>query len=75
MPIDSNLTLQLLTLDELAGWLKISKPSVYRLVQKRQIPFYKVGGSLRFGKNDIMSYLQKNKIESIGHKQYGNKKN
>lgn len=72
MPIDSNLISQLLTPDELADLLKISKSGVYRLIEKRQIPFFKVGGSLRFNKDDIMSYLRRNRFESIGLKNYGN---
>ena len=75
MPIDSNQTPQLLTPDELAGFLKISKAGVYRLMQKRKIAFHKVGGSLRFDKNDVMSYLEQNRVESIDLKQYGNKNN
>ncbi len=75
MPIGSNLIPQLLTPDELAGLFKISKSSVRRLIDKRQIPFFKVGGSLRFDMNDILSYLQQKRIEPIGLNQYGNKKN
>jgi len=39
---------ELLTITEVAEMLKISVPSVRRLQHQRQIPFYKVGGSVRF---------------------------
>jgi hypothetical protein len=32
-------------------------------------------GSLRFDKEDVMSFLQDNRIEPIGVTQYGNQKN
>jgi len=71
MNIDS---IQFLTPDELAQFLKISKPTIYRLVDNRKIPFYRINGSLRFDKKDILDYLQKNRIETIKH-EYDSKNN
>jgi len=56
---------ELLTPEEMAEMLKISKAGVYRLTNGRKIPFHKVGGSIRFDKEDILKYLEQNKIESI----------
>ncbi|MFZ0931742.1 MAG: helix-turn-helix domain-containing protein [Syntrophobacteraceae bacterium] len=53
------------TPDELAEYLAISKATVYRLVNKRQLPFNKVGGMLRFRKDDIERYLEAGRIEPI----------
>lgn len=53
------------TPDELADFLSISKASVYRLVNKRQIPFNKIGGSLRFRREDIDKFLDSQRIEPI----------
>ena len=55
----------MLTPDDLAGYLRISKTGVYRLVEKRRIPFFRVGGSLRFAKSDVLSYLDGNRFESV----------
>mgnify|MGYP000359592101 CR=1 FL=1 len=60
----SNL-IELFTLAQTAEILKISESSVRRLQKKRKISFYKVGGSLRFAKNDLMSYLKKQRVEPI----------
>lgn len=49
----------------LAGILSVSKPTVYRLIEKRQIPFYKIGGSLRFKVEDVMAFLENNRIEPL----------
>jgi excisionase family DNA binding protein len=66
---------ELLTPVEVAALLKISKAGVYRLVEQRRVRFYKVMGSLRFYKEDILSYLQQNGFEPIGPTQHGSKKN
>ena len=50
----------------MAELLKISVSGVRKLQQKRLIPFIKVGGCVRFVKSDIMSYLRKQRVESIG---------
>jgi excisionase family DNA binding protein len=66
MPIDSGPSLELLTITEVAELLKISLASVRRLQQRRVVPFIKVGGSVRFAKEDLVSYLAKNRVEAIG---------
>lgn len=64
MTIDSNTT-ELLTVDQVAKLLNISKTSIYRLVSSRLIPFYKLGHNLRFRKDDIEEFMNKNYVESI----------
>jgi len=56
---------QLLTPDEAAAILRLSKASLYRLVEKRILPFYRVSGSLRFGVKDMESYLSSRRVESV----------
>jgi excisionase family DNA binding protein len=63
MSADFDLAIELLTIAEVAGVLKISVPSVRRLQQRRLIPFFKVGGSVRFAKSDVTSYLETRRIE------------
>lgn len=75
MPTSSNPTTELLTPDQLAKKLRISKAGVYRLINKRKIPFHKVMRSIRFDENDVLSYLQQNRIEPIGKQYYGSKEN
>jgi excisionase family DNA binding protein len=66
MPADPNPIPKLLTPNELARVLRISKAGVYRLVEKRLMPFYKVKGSLRFDQKDVSEYLQKMRIGPVG---------
>ena len=56
---------KLITPDELAEILRISKASVYRLIDGRRLPFYKVGGSIRFKNKDIEEYLEGFRFEPI----------
>jgi excisionase family DNA binding protein len=63
--MDRDPSIELLTRDDLANMLKISRASVYRLVERRQIPFFKVGGSIRFAKNDVLTFLRKGRIDAI----------
>jgi len=61
---DSKEKIELLTTTELSEFLRISMPSVYRLVERKTIPFYKIGGVIRFAKDEVADYLKQNRIES-----------
>lgn len=52
-----------LSTDELGKLLKLSKATVYRLIEKRALPFYKIGGSIRFKHDDVMKYVEKCRIK------------
>jgi excisionase family DNA binding protein len=54
-----------LTPEDLAVLLAVSKTTIYRLVVRRQIPFYKIGGSLRFRQEDIERFLESGRIGPI----------
>lgn len=58
-------TNKLITPEELASLLRMSKPSVYRLIEKRKIPFYKISGSLRFKLSEIEKYINDARIDSV----------
>ena len=62
-------TRKLLTLDEVAELLRVSKTSVYRLVERRAVRFYRVSGLLRFDHADIEAFLSAGCVESMGEKQ------
>ena len=53
------------TPDELAEYLAISKATVYRLVNKRRLPFIKIGGVLRFRIDAVEKYFETESIEPI----------
>ena len=51
--------------DELAERLNVSKPTVYRLIETREISSYKIKGCLRITEEDVLKYLKKSRIESV----------
>ena len=68
MQLDSHITAGLpvlLTPQEVAKALRISMPGVYRLVEKRMIPFHRVRRSLRFTEQDIVAFLASSRVESV----------
>ena len=52
--------LDVMTMDELAGYLKISKSTAYKLVREGKIPCQKVGRHWRFRKETINRWLDEN---------------
>jgi excisionase family DNA binding protein len=59
---------EILTIDELAAWLRISKRSVYELTSERgrraskhPLPIFRFGKSLRFIRADVQMWIDKNK--------------
>ena len=55
----------LLTPKEAAVLLRISKASLYRLVETRAIPFHRVGRGLRFANEDLKAFLDSSRVESV----------
>ncbi len=51
----------LMTLEEVAVFLRLSKDTVYRMVQAGKIPASKVGTQWRFRREEVDEWLGKNK--------------
>jgi len=52
---------KLLTLYELAEYLKLNKFTIYRMVENGKLPAIRVANQWRFKEKDIDSWLEKNK--------------
>lgn len=48
---------EILTLDEVAAYLKAGKKTVYRLAQQGQIPGFKLGGTWRFRRSELNHWI------------------
>ena len=48
---------EILTLEEVAVYLKAGKRTVYRLAQKGEIPEFKLGGTWRFCRSDLERWI------------------
>ena len=53
-----------ITVPELAAFLRVSEKSVYTLVSGRRIPHMKVLRCVRFLKADVLRYLQENRVSA-----------
>jgi excisionase family DNA binding protein len=61
MNTDDN-TIKLYTIDQVAAIMSVSKITVYRLIESRKIPYYRIKGCIRFAEADVWEYLRSNRI-------------
>jgi len=56
---------EILTLDNVAAYLKVGKRTVYRLAAAKKIPAFKVGGTWRFSRTDIDIWIKQQSMEGL----------
>ena len=49
---------EILTLKDVAVYLKVTERTIYRLAGAKKIPAFKVGGTWRFSRSDIESWIK-----------------
>jgi len=54
----------IMTIGEVADYLKVTERTIYRLAGAKQIPAFKVGGSWRFSKADIDGWIKRQSMEA-----------
>lgn len=47
-----------MSVEELSGYIKMSKSSIYKWTSLKEIPYYKKGNNLLFNKEEIDLWLQ-----------------
>ena len=57
---------ELLSPKELARILKVSQPCVYKWTERGIIPHFRLEGSIRFSRDDVLDFLQKRR--KVGQK-------
>ena len=55
------MTDQILTLKEVAAYLKLTEKTAYRLAADKKLPGFKVGGSWRFKSSDLEAWIENQK--------------
>jgi excisionase family DNA binding protein len=55
----------ILTLPEVAHLLKVAEKTVYTMAQKAEIPAFKVRGQWRFKRDDIDSWIERQKVVAV----------
>lgn len=58
------MTDQILTLKEVASYLKLAEKTAYKLAAEGKLPGFKVGGSWRFKSEDVESWIKQKKSEA-----------
>jgi excisionase family DNA binding protein len=53
----------ILTIKQVAEYLKVTERTIYRLAAAKQIPAFKVGGTWRFSRADIDAWIE---LQSTG---------
>jgi len=55
---------EILTLKEVAEYLKLAEKTAYRLAAEGKLPGFKVGGSWRFKREDVLAWIEEQKHKS-----------
>ncbi len=50
---------------EVAAILQVSICSIYRMIDRREIPFYRFTHKLRFRASDVEKYVERCRVESL----------
>ncbi len=59
------MTDQILTLKEVAAYLKLAEKTAYKLAAEGKLPGFKVGGSWRFKSDDIERWIEEKKKQAM----------
>lgn len=57
---------EILTLKEVAEYLKLAEKTAYRLAADGKLPGFKVGGSWRFKSEDVQKWIEDQKKNNEG---------
>ena len=57
---------EILTIREVADYLKVTERTIYRLAAAKKIPAFKVGGTWRFSRADIDVWIKQQSMEGVG---------
>jgi excisionase family DNA binding protein len=61
-----------MTVHDVALYLKVDEKTVYRLVQRAELPGFKVAGTWRFKQTDIDAWIEQRKSQSTEKKKDAN---
>jgi len=56
---------EILTIREIAEYLKVTERTIYRLASAKQVPAFKIGGSWRFSRQDIDAWIKRQTAEAL----------
>ena len=71
MPTPHDVLTPLLSLNEVAQLLSVSRPTVYRLVRWGDLAPIRVGERLRFEQEDVRLYLERHRVSALERREAG----
>ena len=63
MPTSTNES-EIVTIKQVADYLKVTERTIYRLAAAKKIPAFKVGGMWRFSRADIENWIKQQSMEA-----------
>lgn len=54
-----------MTVPEVAEMLRLSVKGIYSMVEARRIPFIRVSNRIRFDRDDVLTWLQENRVPAM----------
>ncbi len=57
---------EILTIKQVADYLKVTERTIYRLAAAKKIPAFKVGGTWRFSRADIDGWIKQQSSVDLG---------
>lgn len=55
---------EMLGIDEVAEFLKLTKPTIYSKVSRKEIPYYKLYNRLYFNKEEVVKLIKHHKVRT-----------
>jgi excisionase family DNA binding protein len=59
---------EILTIKQVADYLKVTERTIYRLAAAKKIPAFKVGGTWRFSRATIESWIKEQSLKGFDEK-------
>lgn len=63
---------KILTIKEVASYLKVTEKSIYRLLSQGKFPGFKVGGTWRFKQSEIERWINTQSLDALGDRECKN---
>ena len=57
---------EILTIKDVAAYLKVNERTVYRLAASKKIPAFKVGNAWRFRKDELDQWIRQQSSHGVG---------
>lgn len=58
----------LLTVADVASWLRLTPKGIYGLVETRRIAVIRTGNRLRFRREDVLAFVRENRVAAFSEK-------